>query len=157
MTTMKRAIQLFALGVVLMFTTSLNAQTTPGKGNPDGKARMTVEERAKKMTDHQKESLGLNDAQYKEMLEINTLHATKHEALRAEAQKSRENRKAAAQEVQTSRENSFRKVLTEEQYAKYEQNKQQMMEKAKERRAQGAQNRGNWQHKGPGKGSGKGK
>jgi periplasmic protein CpxP/Spy len=157
MTTMKQAIQLFAAGLVLFFTTSLTAQTTtPGKGNPDGKARMTVEERAKKMTDHQKESLGLNDSQYKRMLEINTLHATKHEALRAEAQKDQEKRRAAAKELQTSRENSFRKVLTDEQYAKYEQNKQQMMEKAKERKGQGAENRSKWEHKGKGQHKGEG-
>ena len=50
--------------------------------------------------------------------------------------------------IETSRDNELRKVLTEEQYQKYQQNRQQAADKARERRQQAPQQR----RKAPGRG-----
>lgn len=145
---MKQAVQFLFVGLALVLATSAFAQQGAGRANPGGKPKMSAEERAKMMTDRQKENLGLTDEQYKKVLEINTNHALKHEGQRAEAQKAREERQAMAQKIEESREAELRKVLNDEQFAKLQQNKQQMKEKAQERKTQGPPPRG----KGPWKG-----
>ncbi len=134
---MNQAIQMLTLGLILVCSISLNAQPGQARGKGDARPQLTPEERAQKMTDRQKENLGLSDEQYKKVLEINKNHALKYEAQRAEAQKARETRQATAQEIEASRETELRKVLTDEQFARFQQNKQQMRDKAQERKTQG--------------------
>ncbi len=138
----KQAITFMAFGWILSLSPSLYAQTQPGKGNAVAKPRLTPEQRAQQMTDRQKENLGLSEEQYKKVLEINTNKALQHEALRMDAQKAREQRQAAAKEIESSRDAEYRKVLNAEQFAKYQQQKQEQMEKAKARREAGPPRRG---------------
>lgn len=133
---MKQAIQFLFLGLALVLATSAFAQRQ-GRPGPEGRTQMSAEERAKMMTDRQKENLGLTEEQYKKVLEINTNHALKYEAQRAEVQKAREARMNTAKDIEASREAELRKVLNDEQFNKMQQNKQQMREKAQERKTQG--------------------
>lgn len=139
---------LLMLGFILAGQAALQAQSGPRRGaDAPPTQRLTPEERAKRLTDRQRQNLGLSDEQYKQLLEINTNHALKHEAQYQEAQKAREQRQAMAKEIEASRDAEMRKVLTDEQYAKYQQNKQQRIEQAKARR-QAAPPRGKGQFRG---------
>ncbi len=126
---------LLILGFIFAGHTASQAQSRPRRDADAPPAqRLTPEERAKRLTDQQRQNLGLSDEQYKQLLEINTNHALKHEAQYQEMQKAREQRRAMAKDIEASRDAEMRKVLTDEQYAKYQQNKQQRMEQAKARR-----------------------
>ena len=143
---MKQSIQVALLGIALVFSVALSAQSGPPPGKPgEGKPRMSAAERAQKHTDRMKESLGLDEKQYKKVLEINQEQAKKVEAQHLEAQKERERRQAAMKEMEASHEKRMKEVLTEEQYVKYLVQKEQMKGKAKAR-----MNENRPQHQGPG-------
>lgn len=143
---MKQSIQVALLGIALVFSVALSAQPGPPPGKPgEGKPRLSAAERAQKHTDRMKESLSLDDKQYKKVLEINQEHAKKVEAQQLEAQKERERRQAAMKEMEASHEKRMKEVLTEEQYVKYLVQKEQMKGKAKAR-----MNENRPQHQGPG-------
>lgn len=129
---MKQSIQLALLGMALVFSTVLSAQPNTAPGKPgEGKPRLSATERAQKHTDRMKESLGLDEKQYKKVLEINQEHAKKVEAQQLEAQKERERRQAAMRELEASHEKRMKDVLTEEQYVKFLVQKEQMKGRAK--------------------------
>lgn len=131
---MKQSIQVALLGIALLFSVALSAQPGPPPGKPgEGKPRLSAAERAQKQSDRMKESLSLDDKQYKKVLEINQEHAKKMEAQQLEAQKERERRQAAMKEMEASHEKRMKEVLTEEQYVKYLVQKEQMKGRAKAR------------------------
>lgn len=131
---MKQSIQVALLGIALLFSVALSAQPGPPPGKPgEGKPRLSAAERAQKQSDRMKESLSLDDKQYKKVLEINQEHAKKMEAQQLEAQKERERRQAAMKEMEASHEKRMKEVLTEDQYVKYLVQKEQMKGRAKAR------------------------
>jgi hypothetical protein len=141
---MKQSIQVALLGMLLVFSTELAAQSTPA-GPGQGQPKLTPAERAQKHTDRMKASLGLDEKQYKQVLEINQEQAKKLEAQRLEAQKERERRQAAMREMEASHEKRMKEVLTEDQYVKYLVQKEQMKGRAKAR-----MNENRPPHQGPG-------
>jgi len=141
---MKQSIQVALLGIALVFGTALAAQ--PNAAGPrQGQPKLTPAERAQKQSDRMKESLGLDEKQYKKVLEINQEHAKKMEAQQMEIQKERERRQAAMKEIEASHEKRMKEVLTEDQYVKYLVQKEQMKGRAKAR-----MNENRPPHQGPG-------
>lgn len=132
MRTMKQSIQAALLGIALVCSTALAAQSNPAGPGP-GQPQLTPAERAQKHTDRMKASLGLDEKQYAKVLEINKDHAQKMEAQRLEAQKERERRQAAMKEMEAAHEKRMKEILTEEQYVKFLVQKEQMKGRAKAR------------------------
>lgn len=130
----KKAFQILCLGLTLFMANALQAQT---EGKPMQRTPMTAEERAQKQTDRQKEELGLNDEQYEKALNINKGHAKKLETLREAGKEDREKMKADAKAIEDSREAELKAVFTDEQYKKYQQNKQEKVDKLRERKGKG--------------------
>ena len=140
MKNVKQAIQFLLLGLVLLLATAANAQR-PGRTATEGRPQMSAEERAQKMADQQKENLGLSEEQHQKVYAIHLAHAQKHEAKRGERQRDMEQRRADIEAIEASRDSELRKVLTDEQYAKYQQNRQDAASKIKERRENAPQQR----------------
>ena len=141
MTKLKQFLPFFFLGLALTLTTATYAQSRPGRGAAPRAAEVSAEERAQRMADRQKENLGLSEEQYQKVYEIHLVHARKHEAARADRQRDTEQRRANMEAIETSRDNELRQVLTEEQYQKYQQNRQQAADRVRERRQEAPQQR----------------
>jgi len=130
----KKAFQFLCLGLALILSNALYAQSGEGKQGRGQKEPMTAEQRAQKMTDRQKAELGLDDAQYQKVLDINKKHAAKMDGLRNKSSEEREKQKAEMQKLEASRQADLNKVLTPEQYEKFKMNKEKKKEKMKSRK-----------------------
>ncbi len=145
----KKAFQFLCLGLALILSNALYAQSGDEKQGRGQKEPMTAEERAQKITDRQKAELGLNDDQYGKVLDINKKHAAKMEVVHEKARVEREKRKAEMQTLEASRQAELNKVLTPEQYEQFKMNKEKKKEKMKSHKGDRPG------HPGKGKGSGK--
>ncbi|MFM9951489.1 MAG: hypothetical protein ACKV1O_26375 [Saprospiraceae bacterium] len=130
----KKAFQFLILGLALILSNALYAQSGEGKQGRGQKEPMTAEQRAQKMTDRQKTELGLDDAQYQKVLDINKKHAAKMDGIRKKSRAEREKQKAEMQTLEASRQADLNKVLTPEQYEKFKMNKEKKKEKMKARK-----------------------
>lgn len=112
------------------------AQEKEGRRH-DGKERMTKEQKVdfqvKKMT----KDLGLDESQAKEVRAIVTKQVEKREAKRAELKADREKdmaeMKANREKEQAAVSADFKKILSAEQYAKWEKIREERKEKMKEK------------------------
>lgn len=130
----KKAFQFLCLGLALILTNALAAQSGSEKQGRGQKEPMTAEQRAQKMTDRQKAELGLDDAQYQKVLDINKKHAVKMDGIHKKAREEREKRQAEMQTLEAARQTELNKVLTPEQYEKFKMNKEKQKEKMKGRK-----------------------
>lgn len=130
----KKAFQFLCLGLALILSNALYAQSGEGKQGRQQKQPMTAEERAQKMTDRQKAELGLDDAQYQKVLDINKKHAAKLDGLHKKSREDHAKQKEEIQTLEASRQAELNKVLTPEQYEKFKTNKEMKKEKMKSRK-----------------------
>jgi hypothetical protein len=122
----KFAIAFVAINCLLLTTPlKLNAQSnTP---------RRSAEERAKAQTEKMKETLTLNDTLYQAVYDINLKYAKKMN----EAAKKREIKRSELEKgksMQEDKEKELKSILTDEQYKKYQDTKDQRKPEAKETR-----------------------
>jgi hypothetical protein len=97
---------------LLMMGSSLSLMAQQDGNTP----RLTPEQRAQQLAERQKERLNLSDDQYRQVLEIHTNHAFKHEEQRKIIRQQREQNRQMAQDIENSRRTELRKVLNEDQY-----------------------------------------
>ena len=114
------------------------------KGNKGDKEQLSLEQKAEKRANHMKNSLGLSDQQTKEVKAILLAKIEKNTALRANLKSKRESseklskeekaelKKGVQDEVNATKED-FKKILTPEQYAKYEEKMNDKKEKVKDK------------------------
>ena len=123
---------------LLMMGSSLSLMAQPADNTP----RLTPEQRAQKMAERQKELLNLNDDQYRQVLEINTNHAWKHEEQRKIIRAQREQHRQMAQDIENSRLAELRKVLNDDQYKQLLQQQAANRERLQEHRKAAPARRG---------------
>lgn len=128
--TMKKI--LFA-AIALIFSVNLFAQA-PQRGE---RREFKPEEMATRMADGMKKELSLNDEQYKSVYNLYLKRGEEMKARRAKEQQGqqvdREARRAEMQKQQAALNAELKKILTAEQYTKYEE----MQKKQQQRRGQG--------------------
>lgn len=90
-----------------------------------GFKRHSPKERAEMQTEKMATSLGLNDEQKKAVLEINLKSAEK-------IANAGDNRREAFKEVQAQNEEEFKKVLTADQFTKYQELRKERMAKMRD-------------------------
>lgn len=127
------------LAVLLVVGITAFAQEKEGRsgGRREGKEKLTTEQKVdfqvKKMT----KDLGLNDKQANEVKAIVTKEVQKREAKRAEMkavkEKERAEMKATMEKEHAAVSADMKKILTPEQFAKWEKNREERKEKMKER------------------------
>lgn len=106
----------------------LNAQPQGGPG------RMDPEQMAKMQTEHMATELGLNDKQKTEIEAINLKYAKKmQEIFKAGPSGDRETMRKNMEEINTSRNAEYKKVLTAEQYKKFEASEKTRQEERQKR------------------------
>lgn len=139
---MKKIIVILTLGVFV--TGASFAQTTPQKerkqrteqrGDRGDRAQQSPEERAAKRTERMAQELDLNESQQQQLQALYLKQAQEMQAMRAEA-KSTEDRSTLREEMKTRRaqwESELKGILSEEQYAKYEAEQQEMRSRKKGR------------------------
>lgn len=113
---------------------------------PAKKERKTAEERATAMTEKMTTKLELTEDQKAQIQDINLGIAQKNDAIRSNTSLSREEKMKQMQENHQARDTMYQKVLTDEQYAKYQAWEKEKMEKMKakqaERKASGGKGKG---------------
>lgn len=122
---------LFA-AVALMFSVTLFAQ-----GSQRGERReFKPKEMATRMADGLKKELELNDEQYKSVYNLYLKRGEEMKARRSKAQQGqqvdREARRAEMQKQQQAMNAELRKILTPEQYTKYEEMQKKQQQKRRE-------------------------
>ncbi|MDR1896329.1 MAG: hypothetical protein LBR10_06020 [Prevotellaceae bacterium] len=124
--------------LTLMFLTSgiLYAQQGGNQGQRGQRGqRQTTEERVKAQADSLKKNLALTDQQYDSVKVISLKYAKKSEEAFAKSREANNRNMTEFQKIQEEQNQELKKVLTEEQYKKYEeQNKNR-----RGRRPEGAQ------------------
>ena len=125
--------KLFFTAVALMFSVSMFAQQ-PQRGE---RREFKPEEMATRMADGMKKELNLNDEQYKSVYNLYLKRGEEMKARRDKGQQgqqvSREARREEMKKNQEAMNAELKKILTAEQYTKYEE----MLKKQQQRQRQG--------------------
>ena len=125
--------KLLFTAVVLMFSVSMFAQQ-PQRGE---RREFKPEEMATRMADGMKKELNLNDEQYKSVYNLYLKRGEEMKARRDKGQQgqqvSREARREEMKKNQEAMNAELKKILTAEQYTKYEE----MLKKQQQRQRQG--------------------
>ena len=125
--------KLLLAAVALMFSVSMFAQQ-PQRGE---RREFKPEEMATRMADGMKKELNLNDEQYKSVYNLYLKRGEEMKARRDKGQQGQQvNREARREEMKKSQEAmnaELKKILTAEQYTKYEE----MLKKQQQRQRQG--------------------
>lgn len=124
------------LMIVVLGTTVLMAQNRSGQGNYD------PVESAKRQTEVLKKELNLNKDQGEKVYELNLKAANKIDDMRKEMQNSgsREGMREKFGEIREEQDKEMKKVLTDDQYKKYQKYTE---ERRNSRRGQGGGGGGN--------------
>lgn len=130
---------LLFIPLTFLFVGSLTAQ--PGQPN-QAAPRLTPEQRAQKIAQRQQEMLKLSDDQYRQVLEIHTNHAYKHEEQRKAMDQQRSQHRQMAQDIENSRQTELRKVLNDDQYRQWEQQREANRDRLREHRQSAPPRRG---------------
>jgi hypothetical protein len=115
---MKKTIILSVAMALATFGAFAQQTTTPGTATPKGEGQMhgaTVEERAKRQTDHINSIAQLSTDQYAKVLEINIKFGAQKDVLRNSGVKREDPKFKALNEQE---ETELKAVLTPEQFAK---------------------------------------
>jgi len=111
----------------ILFITSINAQSV----NRDSLKNATPEQRAQIQSNMMKNKLALTDDQYRQVSDINLKYARKMDNLKQNGGgKFSKTRKAKS--ILSDKDDELQKVLTKEQFEKYETFKKEMMNKARD-------------------------
>ncbi|MDR0713586.1 MAG: hypothetical protein LBF89_04915 [Bacteroidales bacterium] len=108
---------------------------------PQARQRTTPEERAKIQTERLDTLLQLTEVQKTKILDVNTGLAKKQDELFRNNSDNREAMRSKMQEFETERENSYKEILTKEQFEKYSKDREQLRARRQGNR-QGAPNEG---------------
>lgn len=148
----------FSIAVLFLCQMSM-AQTAPTnapkkmenrKGNPrtEHKPKKSAEERAVQYADQLKSTLSLSDAQYKQVLAVNTECITRKDALRANGSIKKQGNDG----IHAYRIAEYQKIFTAEQMTAFENYRKEVKEERPDRDG----NKNGRQDGGRGKGKGKG-
>ncbi len=107
---------------------------TMGTANAQDKQQRPAAERAKKQTERMTKELGLNADQAAKVDATNAKYAEKMDAMRADRKEKMAETKGKGAELNDARMAEMKDVLTPEQYAKMEKNREAMQERHKEKR-----------------------
>jgi Spy/CpxP family protein refolding chaperone len=126
--------------VAALLVVGMTAFAQEKQGRTGGREKLTSEQKidiqVKKMT----KNLDLNEKQAKEVRVLVTKEVAKREAKRAEIQelktKKSEEMNAQREANQTALSSDMKKILTPEQYAKWEKNREEKKESIKEKMAE---------------------
>lgn len=147
---MKKLILILSLGVLV--AGSSMAQQAPRKEQKNrteqrdgrnGRERRSPEERAALRTEKMSKELGLSKSQAKKLHALNLKQAKEREEMRAQYKNANKRGKSQQREMQASREEmkasrekwnaELKEILTKKQYAKYQEQHQEMRAQSKER------------------------
>lgn len=106
---------------------------TMGAAHAQDKQQRPAAERAKQQTERMTKELGLNADQATKVDAINAKYAEKADAMRAERKEKIAETKGKGAELNEARMADLKEVLTPEQYAKLEKNREAMQEKHQEK------------------------
>ena len=121
-----------SLALVSFGTFAMAQQKKVAPMNPEAHQQKMEQRKAEHMAKMQKE-LNLTPAQAAQIKAVNERYKDIHEQNRAQMKAVREQRFAENKKIQQQRDNELRQILTPEQYAKWEANKQENMAKKKMR------------------------
>lgn len=124
-------ISIITLAMLSIWSTNLSAQ----RGGRDSSPEQRAEQESALMRD----SLGLSDAQYNKVYEINLDYAKKMQELRNNAEGDWSSMREAFAALRQEQNEALKKVLTTEQYEKWQRIQRQRMDR---RPGQGRQRRG---------------
>lgn len=105
------------------------AKPAPGRAQRGQMANKTPEQRADARTQQLTKSLGLSADQTEKVRQLNLAQAKEMQTLRAKSAANRQEAKA----TRDRHEAQLKAILTTEQYAKYEQQRTERMDKRKDR------------------------
>ncbi len=108
-----------AFAMLVISDTALQAQR--------GNWNQTPEERATQQSALMRDSLALSDAQYEKVYELNLYYARKMQELRNDADGDRAAMREQFEALRQAQNDALRKVLTAEQFEKWQQIQQQRM------------------------------
>lgn len=107
---------------------------TMGAAHAQDKQQRPTAERAKMQTERMTKELGLNADQATKVEAINAKYAEKADAMRADRKAQMAETKGKGAELNEERMADLKGVLTPEQYAKWEKNREAMQERRMEKR-----------------------
>ena len=107
---------------------------TMGAATAQDKQQRPAADRAKQQTERMTKELGLNADQATKVEAINAKYAEKMDAMRADRKEKMAETKGKGAELNDARLAEMKDVLTPEQYAKMEKNREAMQEKHQEKR-----------------------
>jgi len=111
----------------ILSITSINAQSFIR----DSLKNATTEQRAQMQSDMMKNKLALTDDQYKQVSDINLKYARKMDNLKLNGG-GKFSKARKAKSILSDKDDELQKVLTKEQFEKYETFKKEMMNKARD-------------------------
>jgi Spy/CpxP family protein refolding chaperone len=117
--------KIIMFAAALLIAIAASAQNAPAKGK---KAPKTPEEKAKKQTEWMKKDLQLTDDQAQQIEDINLKYAKK-------AETRREALKTEHEKFKAEKEADLKKVLTPDQYAKFDQERKDKQAKREAKKA----------------------
>ncbi|HOP43936.1 MAG TPA: hypothetical protein PLA11_10495 [Flavobacteriales bacterium] len=126
------------LALLLAAAIPATAQDGPRHGERE---RKSPEQRAEMHTSRMQEQLKLDDVQAEKVAEINLRFAEQMEAVRAARKAEQEGMKEKARGLSDSRDTELKAVLSEEQYTRMLELREQHMKEMKERRSMRKQER----------------
>jgi len=122
--------KLFIVATMISFMClTINAQN---RANSHHQMKTRADEHAKVTTDEMKNKLNLNDSQYQKVYDINLKYAKKNKELAANSANEKSKEKTMKSQNEEKR-NELKKVLTSEQYKKYDGMEKGMKKEAKKK------------------------
>lgn len=126
--------------VAVLLVVGMTAFAQEKEGRKAGREKLTSEQKVDLQVTKITKDLDLNEKQAKEVRALVTKQVAKREAKRAEMQelktKKREEMKAQREAEQAAVSSEMKKILTPEQYAKWEKNREERKEGIKEKMAE---------------------
>lgn len=126
--------------VAALLVVGITAFAQEKEGRRAGREKLTSEQKVDLQVKKMTKDLDLNEKQAKDVRVLVTKEVAKREAKRAEMQelktKKREEMKAQREAEQAAVSADMKKILTAEQYAKWEKNREERKEKIKEKMAE---------------------
>lgn len=132
--------------VAALLIVGITAFAQQKEGRRAGKEKLSTEEKVELHVKRMTKDLDLNEKQVAEVRAITTKQVQKMEAKRAEIkdvkEKQRAEMKANREKEQAALSSEMKKILTPEQYAKWEKNREEKKGKMKERMLERREKRG---------------
>jgi len=127
------------LFIVAVLVVGLTAFAQEKEGKRAGREHLTTEQKVELQVKKMNKELNLNEKQTEQVKILVTKQAIKRDAKKAEMQlakeKNRQQMKSQMQTEQVAVSSEMKKILTPEQFAKWEKNREDKMEKMKEKMA----------------------